>query len=1131
MSVCSTTSLVLVVLQNANATSPETGCSLSHVSSVLTGGGTAISEQVEIAIAVESLTEQGLLEREDGGDRELLWLTEAGDDVASDRFEELAQTEVTLVSGESQTTMELTDAASRLSSSVTAVASQCSDDGHYYERDGADERGLVGRDQQFGQVQDVCRQAEGAGTGTLVTVSGPAGVGKTVFLEYCLDNTTGRALRTRCRETTSEPYQPLRSLLAQLDTESDPFAEMELDPEDPSTFEAQQTGLFHDVTQLLGTNEVCHVAFDDINHADRATWSYLAYLLDHLEDTGIVVTVSYRSGSLPAVFESSSSDGAKTAVTHGHESADGENTTETDPSALGTDQKIAPVDDAGVESHNREHIELQGLSERGTRQLLEQLLDRQGVPQAFVAAIHERTDGIPLFVESTVEALLDRGEIDTNLKWYPESADDVDLPPAVRKTVAEQLDALGGEPQEVLTWAAYAGESVPVGVLQTVCEMDETRVSTLVDALVEADIFERRRSDGETIVAFKTTVTRESLVSDSDENRHDALATAFEARASDDDAFAPNDLPGTIARHHERAGNDETAMTWYRRAGDQAMDVYAHETATAHYNRVLDLARGLGAREALLSAADELAEMYTILGEFEQASRYTQFMHEQVHPDDHTYRTRRAMMAARIAVERSEYEQALTELATGLDACTDTKLRCDLLAVKADVEWYQNDYDASEQTSERLLELATQIGNARYRAEANTRLGRVTLEAGNRETARDYLETSFDIASEDGDIRTEAMALNTLGGVARRQGNFAKASEYWEQTLTRAESLDSRQMIAKVNNNLAIVAYATGNYEQCRDYYESALETAESIGIRFTAAHIRMNLGELFEQLSAYDEAETHLTAALATWEDIGHDVHSTLVKRTLGTLATSLGEYERAEQYLQDALDTAKSGGDPLYEGKVRKSLGDCAREQGAYEQATEYYGQAREIATEVGNPKFLATVRAGLGHLDYEREAYESAREHCGDALETFREQGADLQSAQVQRVQGLLERETGNTESARVQLEEALDRYETAGDRHGSALTRQALGTLEQSNGSNTQSIAEFERALETFIDIGLLSPALETLEALEMVARRVDDESRVTPWATRLRKTAANQDETAVLDRLDDLDIGIEQQQTE
>jgi tetratricopeptide (TPR) repeat protein len=1084
---------------------------------VLTGGGTAISEQIEIVIAIETLTEQGLVERDETSDSATLWLTESGTDVASDRLEQLAETEITLVSGESQTTMSVSRVASRLDSSVTEVAAQCSEDGYYYERDGPTEKTLVGRDQQLEQVQTVCGQAQKTETGSLVTVSGQTGVGKTVFLEQCLEDTSGRAVRARCRETASEPYRPLRSLLSHLDTESDPFAEMALDPDDASTFDAQQTGLFHDITQLLRANDVSHVLFDDINNADRATWSYLVYLLNRLEETGIVVTVSYRSGSLPGVFTSTDSTETTTPVEPEIETGETEDTTST--------TGPSPVENFEGEALDREHIELEELTRDGTRQVLEQLLDRRGVPQSFVTAIHERTDGVPLFIESTVEALLDNGEIEPSLEWYPSRAEDIDLPPAVQKTVAEQIVALGDDPQAVLTWAAYAGESVPEDVLRRACEMDGSRVSMLVDALVQADIFERQHSQGETLVSFKTSVTRESLLSESDDNqRHDALARAFEARASDDeDRSDRTDLAGTIAWHHEQAGNDATAMSWYRRAGDQAMDIYAHETATAHYNRVLDLAQQLDDREALLLAASELAEMYTILGAFDQASKYTQFMSEQVHESDHTQRASRAVLAARIAVERTEYETALSEIATGLEVCTDREQQCELLSLKAEVEWYKNEYEVSKQTSQRLIELATQIGNPRYRAEANEGLGRLSLEAGDHDTAREYFETALDIAREDGDIRTEAMALNGLGGLARRQGNVSEASEYWEETLTRAESLDSRQMIAKVNNNLAIVAYATGNYEQCHEYYEDALGTAESIGDRFTAGLIRMNLGDLFEQLSAYDTAENYLTESLATWEEIGHDVHITLVKRNLGTLATSLGEYERAEQYLRDALNTASSGADPLYEGKVLKSLGDCAREQGEYEQATEYYEEAREIATEVGNPTFLAKVRAGFGHLEYEQEAYDTARDHCDTALETFREQGADLQSAQVQRIQGLVDRETGNADAARSHLEDALDHYETAGDRHGVALTRQALGILEQSQGSIEESMTQFERAIETFIDIGLLSAALEQLEALQTVARRTDDESRVTPVTTKLRETARDQQETDVLDRLDDLAI--------
>jgi phosphoribosylamine-glycine ligase len=54
-----------------------------------------------------------------------------------------------------------------------------------------------------------------------------------------------------------------------------------------------------------------------------------------------------------------------------------------------------------------------------TRELIEQVVGRRGVPTALADAVHERTGVTPLFVETTVQALLETDQLDPQLQWYP----------------------------------------------------------------------------------------------------------------------------------------------------------------------------------------------------------------------------------------------------------------------------------------------------------------------------------------------------------------------------------------------------------------------------------------------------------------------------------------------------------------------------------------------------------------------------------------------------------------------------------------------------------------------------------------------------------------------------------------
>jgi tetratricopeptide (TPR) repeat protein len=1046
----STDTLVLAALGSASDVSEtdERGVALSELTATVSGGAQRLSRNVEIAATVEDLTDRGLVHRTSTEDEVRFWLTDEGRSRSETVLSRISNHDVEVVDGDERTLRPLAAAATERDLGVVELAAACSDDGVYYVQEEVSSDGIVGRETERERLRDIVEAVDGTGDGRVVTITGLPGIGKTTLAEAFLDDAPERVsvLRARCTATDTDPYRPIRDALANLEGD-DPFTAAGVDPEDAQTYEAQQTALFHEITARLRPHSGVRVLFlDDVDEADAATWTYLAYLQDRLRTLPLVVLCTHRPGTLDQ------------------------------------DNPFAPEHDESVEArHTR--FELDGMDRAETKQLIEGQLQRRGAADAFVDAIHGRTDGTPLFVEATIEALVDSNQLDPQLQWYPDDVDAIDLPDAVRETVARQLD-IAGDARDLLEWLAIADEFVPTTALQALSEQPADRIATVVDTLVDLDMLVRA---DDTRVRFQSNVVRETVLDELDaadrERRHAAFAQWL-AGAIDDDSDAERiDRAATIAFHYERAGEATAAIEWYEKAAGRATDVYAHETATEHHHRVLDLARSADARGDLLRTGHRLADLHLTIGEYDEAERYVEFVRERVADDESRRQRRNARLAAAIAEERGEHDTAIMTASSALDRSETTDLeRCRLLAVRADAEWSKGDYEAARETSRRLRDLAEELDATDLHTEAVQQLGVLAMEQSEYDRARESLEAALEEAREGADRHREADVRTALGIVAKRTGDLEEAREHWTAALEGYDDVGDRHQTAKVYNNLGLVAKARHEYDRALDQYGEALAELQRIGDEDTAALVRMNLGNVAEVRSEFDRARDQLEAAVEGFESVGRRHHAAVARLNLGNLLVTLGAYDRAAETLQDAFDATQSLGDTLREGQVQSERARLARKRDDVDAATARYADAIDAAEQVDNETLLAKTRADRAKHHYDNGDFEQAREDCEAALATFRANDDRVAAADAERTLGLLAVQAGDHDAARARLNAAEDGFRAVDDRHGIALVDQARAVRARARDDPERARESLESALETFDTVGATADALDALASL-------------------------------------------------
>src|SRR5580692_550330 len=203
-----------------------------------------------------------------------------------------------------------------------------------------------------------------------------------------------------------------------------------------------------------------------------------------------------------------------------------------------------------------------------------------------VAAILDKTDGIPLFAEELTRSMV-------------ESADEAaaTVPATLKDSLMARLDRLGPA-REVAQIAAVVGRQFPFSILDAVVPRGGAALEAALTDLVAAGILLPEGRGLERGFSFKHALLRDaaydSLLLTRRREWHERTARAVEQRFPELAASEPE----VLAYHFAEAGQPAPACDYRMRAGDRAASRSAYQEAVAHFSA------GLKAAETLPASAD-----------------------------------------------------------------------------------------------------------------------------------------------------------------------------------------------------------------------------------------------------------------------------------------------------------------------------------------------------------------------------------------------------------------------------------------------------------------------------------------------------------------------------------------------
>jgi len=224
-------------------------------------------------------------------------------------------------------------------------------------------------------------------------------------------------------------------------------------------------------------------------------------------------------------------------------------------------------------------LPVEPLGEEHAKELAAQVLVHMHKAKAESAEIGLIGEGNPLFIEELAASMAEDATASTS-----------ELPTTIRGIVTARLDALPPGERAVLLDAAVVGKVFWTGALERMSS-GELDLAELLDSLEGRDLVRREsvsRLRGDQQFSFKHDLIRDAayatLPRPQRRKRHEQVAAFLEETTSEIPAAA-----SALAQHWREAGENRRAGDYFVIAGDLAGRGWAKEEAVAFYQQALDL--------------------------------------------------------------------------------------------------------------------------------------------------------------------------------------------------------------------------------------------------------------------------------------------------------------------------------------------------------------------------------------------------------------------------------------------------------------------------------------------------------------------------------------------------------------
>ena len=467
-------------------------------------------------------------------------------------------------------------------------------------------------------------------------------------------------------------------------------------------------------------------------------------------------------------------------------------------------------------------LALEPLPDEAMRELLDGFVP--GLPEAAVAAILGRADGIPLYAVETVRALVAEGRLAMTDGTYRPVGDlaTLAIPDTLRSLIASRLDGLDPADRGLVQAASVLGQTFTLGGLAATTGEDPERLGPRLATLVRRELLSLEadpRSPERGQYTFVQSLIREvaygTLARRDRRERHLAVARWYEA-------LGDEELAGALASHYLEAhrasapGPEADALAVQARlalrgAAERAAALGAHEQAIAHLQQALEVTPEAAERAELLLRAARSSDLASRYAEAVAFAEQAIAAFEAAGDETGAVRAHAALGvilldASRIAEARDVLEATLADV----DEAVDPAVRAEVLSNLSRALMRSDEPGRAIEEADRALAIAERLDLELIVADTFNNKGSSLGYLGRRREAVALLEAAVAVARAGGFVGAELRALANLGAVVSGD-DPPRARAVGREALALARRVGHRMMANWLTGGVVIDAFTAAD--------------------------------------------------------------------------------------------------------------------------------------------------------------------------------------------------------------------------------------------------------------------------------------------------------------------------------
>lgn len=486
-----------------------------------------------------------------------------------------------------------------------------------------------------------------------------------------------------------------------------------------------------------------------------------------------------------------------------------------------------------------------------------------GLPAEVSRLIVDRCEGNPLYAEEIVRHFIDNGIFrHSGDGWSaPASVEDVEIPRSIQSLIAARMDMLTVEEKSVLQDAAVIGRGFWEGALGRLDPDHPSDISAVLQRLRRKEMIvpsEPSSFSGEQEFSFRHALIRD-VAYDSLPKSTRAVKHALVARWAEERTGERRDESAwLIATHYSRAlalrtDLDEPAegrsrlaaelFHWSLAAARYAAQLWQHKQAVRWYRETIALFDEVGTDAATRA---EILDAYAVstLGteryeETAAAHEAALAAYEQLGEPQEAGRIEARLAQIAFESSRDDLIPRVERALERLEPLGDSEALASVLHVLGWYHWRRGHYEEAEPQLRRAADIAQRVSAPTIRGHALQTVGVLLVDRNKWQEGIELLEESYEIAKTAGNLDLLLRACHNLPNVL---AHFLPGFDHQKNTtgIERARQiLDEGLELARRGGNrrwesgiLAMTAWVlknSGRLEQAEEYAAASLDSARAI--------------------------------------------------------------------------------------------------------------------------------------------------------------------------------------------------------------------------------------------------------------------------------------------------------------